>query len=287
MSDDAMPTVRDVAGLRAATAAWRGAGLRLGLVPTMGALHDGHLALVEAARRVADRVVVSLFVNPKQFGPHEDFDRYPRREAADRRRLAAAGVDLLYAPGVAAIYPDGFTTAVAVEGALTQGLEGVWRPGHFAGVATVVLKLLLQAEPRVAAFGEKDFQQLQVIRRMVRDLDVDTEILAVPTVRDGHGLALSSRNQALDAVEIAIARRLNRVLADLVARLRAAPDDVEPARAAAVAALLAAGFGSVDYVAVVRADTLEPVTRVAGACRVLAAARLGAVRLIDNLPLEL
>jgi pantoate--beta-alanine ligase len=286
MTDDEMPVVRDVASLRAAAASWWRAGEHIALVPTMGALHDGHIALVEAGRRAADRVVVSLFVNPTQFGPAEDFARYPRQEAADRQRLAAAGVDLVYAPTLETMYPDGFATAVSLAGALTESLEGAWRPGHFTGVATVVLKLLLQTQPDAALFGEKDYQQLQVIRRMVRDLDLAIDIVAVPTVRDAHGLALSSRNAMLSEAELAIARQLNRVLGDVVQRLRAAPDAVDAASAAAVAALIAAGFASVDYIAVVDAHTLAPVARAAGACRVLAAARLGTVRLIDNLPLD-
>jgi pantoate--beta-alanine ligase len=287
MADDGVPVVRDVAALRAVVAPWRAAGERVALVPTMGALHDGHLALVAAGRRAAQRVVVSLFVNPKQFGPAEDFARYPRQEAADQRLLARAGVDLLYMPDGDAIYPAGFATSVSLDGALTGGLEGAWRPGHFTGVATVVLKLLLQTRPQIALFGEKDYQQLQVIRRLVRDLDVDVEIAAVPTVRDAHGLALSSRNARLSEAELAVARRLNGVLAAVARRLRSAPESVEAACAEATHALIAAGFGSVDYVAVVDADSLVPVARAVSRCRVVAAARLGAVRLIDNLQLEL
>jgi pantoate--beta-alanine ligase len=286
MIDRPVPVARDVAGLRWFSAVWRRAGQRIALVPTMGALHAGHVALIEAARRTADRVVVSLFVNPKQFGPSEDFARYPRQEAADHRRLTDAGADLLYAPEVGAIYPDGFATSVSLDGTLTRTLEGEWRPGHFTGVATVVLKLLLQAQPDLALFGEKDYQQLQVIRRLVRDLDLEVDIVAVPTVRDAHGLALSSRNALLSDADLAIARRLNRVLSDAVQRLRAAPDAVDAARADAMAELMAAGFASVDYVAIVDANSLEPVARAAGSCRVLAAVRLGSVRLIDNLPLD-
>lgn len=286
MSDHPIAVVRDVGDLRSVTAAWRREGRRIALVPTMGALHAGHIALVEAGRQAADRVVVSLFVNPKQFGPAEDLGRYPRQEAADRQRLAEAKADLLYAPDLDAMYPAGFATSVSVERALTRTLEGEWRPGHFTGVATVVLKLLLQAAPDVAVFGEKDYQQLQVIRRLVRDLDLETQIMAVPTVRDRYGLALSSRNAALSEAELVIARSLNRVLAEVVGRLRATPDAVEEAQAAATAALLAAGFASVDYVAVLDAESFEPVARAGRGCRVLAAARLGSVRLIDNMPLD-
>ncbi len=287
ISDPAVPVVRDVAGLRWFTGVWRRGGQRIALVPTMGALHAGHIALVEVARRAADRVVVSLFVNPKQFGPTEDFARYPRQAAADRQRLTEVGVDLLYAPETGVMYPEGFATSVSLDGALTRSLEGVWRPGHFAGVATVVLKLLLQVRPDLALFGEKDYQQLQVIRRLVRDLDLEVDIIAVPTVRDAHGLALSSRNAALGDAELAIARRLNCVLADVVRRLRARPAPVEIVRADAMAELLRVGFGSVDYVAVVESGTLEPVLRASPRCRVLAAARLGGMRLIDNLPIEM
>jgi pantoate--beta-alanine ligase len=286
MSDGAIPVVRDVARLRQAIGSWRRAGQRVALVPTMGALHAGHVGLVDAARRLADRVVVSVFVNPKQFGAGEDFARYPRQEDADRRQLSDAGADLLYAPDAGTMYPDGFATAVSVEGALSQSLEGAWRPGHFSGVATVVLKLLLQAQPDLALFGEKDYQQLQVIRRLVRDLDVTVDIVAVPTVRDVEGLALSSRNAFLREPELVLARQLNRVLAEVVRRVRAAPDASAAACADATATLLAAGFTAVDYVAVVDAQSLEPVLRASGACRVLGAARIGAVRLIDNLALE-
>ena len=287
MAEPTIMVVRDVAALRAAVAPWRQAGARIALVPTMGALHDGHLALVEAARRRAERVVVSLFVNPKQFGPAEDLARYPRQEAADRALLARAGADLVFAPAAAAMYPPGFATTVLLDGPLTATLEGAARPGHFAGVATVVLKLLVQSAPDIALFGEKDWQQLQVVRRLVRDLDLAVEIVAVPTVRDADGLALSSRNARLSSDELAIARRLNRVLGALADRLRAAPERVAAGCADAIASLRAAGFAAVDYVAVVEAESLAPVERAAGRCRVLAAVRLGTVRLIDNLPLEL
>ena len=286
MADEMVPVVRDVAALRAATASWRAAGERIALVPTMGALHDGHLALVAAGRLLAPRVVVSLFVNPKQFGPTEDLARYPRQEAADRRLLAGAHADLVFAPDVVAMYPDGFATTVSLDGALTATLEGAVRPGHFAGVATVVLKLLLQTRPDMVMFGEKDYQQLQVIRRLVRDLDVAVAVVPVPTVRDADGLALSSRNARLATDELAIARRLNKVLGALADRLRAAPEQVAAGCAEATASLLALGFASVDYVAVVEADSLAPVDRAAGRCRIVAAARLGSVRLIDNLPIS-
>lgn len=278
-----LPVVRTVAELRAQVGAWRKAGQTVGFVPTMGALHEGHLSLVRLAGARADRVVASIFVNPTQFGPGEDFDAYPRDEARDSALLAAAGCHLLFAPTVAEMYPPGASTTVTVAG-VSEPLDGVARPGHFAGVATVVSKLLNQCAPDVAVFGEKDFQQLQVIRRMVRDLDLPVEILGAPTARAEDGLALSSRNAYLTAEERLIAGRLNGVLAEVLRRLRAA-ESVASVEAWAVAALLAAGFASVDYVEARVPDTLArlgpgPVT---GPIRVLAAARLGRTRLIDNM----
>ena len=198
--------VRTVRELRAAIAGMRQAGDSIGLVPTMGALHDAHMALVAAARGHADRVIATIFVNPTQFGPDEDFSSYPRREARDIETLQGADVDLLFAPGVDEMYPDGFETVVDVPG-ISQGLCGDHRPGHFAGVATIVTKLLLQALPDVAVFGEKDYQQLQVIRRLARDLDIPVEIVGLPTVREADGLAISSRNAYLSAADRAVAPR--------------------------------------------------------------------------------
>src|SRR4051812_35969760 len=222
MSDN-LSVVRTVADLRARVARWRAGGDKVGLVPTMGALHEGHLSLVEAARRQgANHVVVSVFVNPTQFGPNEDFSKYPRQEAADAAKLEAVGADLLYAPDVGEIYPDGFATTVHVA-ELTDGLCGPLRPGHFDGVATVVSKLLLQCMPDVAVFGQKDYQQLQVIRRMVRDLEIPVAIEGAATVRDESGLALSSRNAYLTPDQLTIARQLNRVLFAMAGRIAAAP----------------------------------------------------------------
>jgi pantoate--beta-alanine ligase len=277
-----LPAVRTVADLRREVDAWREQGLRVALVPTMGALHAGHLALVARARELAERVVASLFVNPAQFGPSEDFARYPRDEQADAAKLAAAGCDLLYAPGVAEIYPPGF--AVTVDpGALAERLCGRFRPGHFKGVATVVTKLLLEARPDVACFGEKDYQQLQIIRRVVRDLDIPAHIEGVATVREADGLALSSRNAYLTPSERRVAPLLYRTLADAAARVRAGAPPRE-AEAAAVTQLRDAGFAAVDYVEVCDAATLDPLARLDRPGRVLAAARLGTTRLIDNLP---
>src|SRR5262245_48206292 len=196
----ALPIVRTVAELRARVDGWRRDGERVGFVPTMGALHEGHLSLVRLARRHATRAVASVFVNPTQFGPNEDFERYPRNEAQDAGLLAGAGCDLLFAPTVTEMYPQGFGTTVTVAG-VSEPLDGAARPGHFAGVATVVTKLLMQCGPDLAVFGEKDFQQLQVIRRLVRDLDIPVEIVGAPTERASDGLALSSRNAYLTPAE--------------------------------------------------------------------------------------
>ena len=271
---------REVDALRRAVAGWRARGERIALVPTMGAIHAGHLALVAAARRQCERVVASLFVNPKQFGPAEDFAAYPRNEAADLAAFRGAGVDLVFTPDVAAMYPPGFATAVEVGG-VSDGLESAHRPGHFVGVATVVAKLLLQALPDAAFFGEKDYQQLLVVRRLARDLDIPARIEGVPTLREADGLALSSRNVYLSAGERGVAPLLHRVLRDTAAALAEQPNAVGGALARGIAALGAGGF-AVDYFELRDAETLAPVTRLAGPARLLAAARLGRTRLIDN-----
>jgi pantoate--beta-alanine ligase len=276
--------VRTVADLRVRVAAWRKDGNTVALVPTMGALHQGHLELVRAAAGSCDRVVVSLFVNPTQFGPSEDYRTYPRDEATDSAMVAGAGASLLYAPTVEEMYPDGFATAVTVSG-LTEGLCGAHRPGHFQGVATVVAKLLTQCAPDRAFFGEKDYQQLLVIKRLVRDLDLPVDIVGVPTVREDDGLAMSSRNAYLDPGQRAIAGKLNAILADAAARA-AAGAEVAAAEAHARAELEATGFDSIDYVEIRDAETLEPVSRVTRPARILAAVRLGRARLIDNLPIQ-
>jgi len=278
-----LPIVRTVADLRAQVAAWRREGLRIGFVPTMGALHDGHLSLVRLARTRADRVVASVFVNPTQFGPNEDFDAYPRDEARDSELLAGAGCDLMFAPSVAEMYPPGASTTVTVAG-VSEPLDGQARPGHFAGVATIVTKLLNQCAPDVAVFGEKDFQQLQVIRRLVRDLDLPVEIVGAPTARAEDGLALSSRNAYLSEAERRVAPRLNAALREVLEKVRAG-QPVEAAEHDAVAALLAAGFGKVDYVEVREPATLARLGPgpASGPVRVLGAAHLGRTRLIDNI----
>ena len=279
----ALPVVRTVADLRAQVRAWRQADLKVGFVPTMGALHEGHLSLVRLARTKADRVVASIFVNPTQFAPHEDFETYPRDEAGDVALLAGAGCDLLFAPTVAEMYPPGASTTVSVAG-VTESMDGIARPTHFAGVATVVTKLLNQCAPDVAVFGQKDFQQLQVIRRLARDLDIPVEIVGGPTARAEDGLALSSRNAYLSADERRIAPRLNQVLKDVLTRVRAG-EAVETVEAWATAELLSAGFGKVDYIEVRRPDDLSRVGPgpATGPIRVLAAAHLGRTRLIDNM----
>lgn len=278
-----LPIVRTVADLRARVAAWKAAGDRVGLVPTMGALHEGHLSLVRLARTRAHRVVASVFVNPTQFAPNEDFDAYPRSEARDAELLESAGCDLLFAPDVGEMYPDGFATTITVSG-VSEPLDGQARPGHFAGVATVVAKLLNQAQPHVAVFGEKDYQQLQVIRRLVRDLDLPVEIVGGPTARAEDGLALSSRNAYLSPEERLVAARLNQVLREAVAALNAG-ERVDAVETRAVDALTAAGYARVDYVEVRDAADLSrigpgPADRPA---RILAAAVLGRTRLIDNM----
>lgn len=278
-----LPIARTIADLRQTVSGWRRQGFTVGFVPTMGALHDGHLTLVREAGQRADRVVASVFVNPTQFAAHEDLGAYPRQQARDAELLSGAGCALMYAPSVEEMYPADATTTVSV-GAPAEGLEGAFRPQMFGGVALVVAKLLNQVQPDVALFGEKDFQQLIVIRRMVRNLDIPVEIVGLPTIRDGHGLALSSRNAYLSPDELEVARRLNGVLAQ--AGVRAAGGAPLPAiEDEAREALLRAGFSHVDYVAVRRADDLAAFEggTVDGPARILAAAWIGRTRLIDNM----
>jgi len=279
---DRIAVVREVAALRNAVRGWRAAGARVGLVPTMGALHAGHLALVAAARAQCERVVASLFVNPKQFGPSEDFAAYPRDEAADLSKFRDGGVDLVFAPPVKEMYPAGFATSVHIAG-ITEELEGGHRAGHFDGVATVVAKLLLQALPDAAYFGEKDYQQLTVVRRLARDLDIPVRIEGVPTVREPDGLALSSRNVYLSAEERRVAPQLHRVLQDTGAGIVENRDAVASALERGRAGLRAAGFVP-DYLELRDAADLSPMIRLDRPARLLAAARLGRTRLIDNIP---
>ncbi len=275
-----LPVARKIAELRRVVAEWRRGDEIVALVPTMGALHAGHLALIAHAKARADRVIASIFVNPTQFGPNEDFARYPRDEAGDAAKLAGASCDLLFAPEPAEMYPAGFATSVSA-GPLAEPLCGRFRPGHFAGVATVVTKLLLQARPHIACFGEKDYQQLQIIRRVARDLDIDCAIEGVPIMRESDGLALSSRNAYLTADERRVAPALHRVLLEAVAKVTQGmpPQD---AAAAGNAALLQAGFDKVDYLELVDGETLQPLPNRDRAGRAVAAAWLGKTRLIDN-----
>ncbi|MFM9844458.1 MAG: pantoate--beta-alanine ligase [Dongiaceae bacterium] len=273
--------IRTIADLRAIVAAWRNNNETIGLVPTMGALHDGHLSLAAHSRAGNKRTIATLFVNPTQFGPKEDLAAYPRDEAADLAKLQAANVDALYAPSVAEMYPQGFATTITVAG-LTDHLCGPHRPGHFAGVATVVGKLLLQSTPDRAYFGEKDFQQLQVIRRMAADLDIPVQIVGVPTVREPDRLALSSRNRYLSAEERAHAAALPRMLSDIAGRLSKEPGTVIREIAWGFRQLEDAGFRKIDYIEVCDEATLRPARHITAPSRVFAAAWLGRTRLIDN-----
>ncbi len=275
-----LEVARTLGGLRGHIAAWRQAGHSVGLVPTMGGLHEGHLSLVRLSLGGSGRTVVSLFVNPGQFAPGEDFETYPRDEAADIRKLAEVGAHLLYAPTVDEIFPPGHAARVSVPG-LGDILEGEFRPGFFTGVATVVAKLLLQVLPDRALFGEKDYQQLLVIRRLAADLDIEVAIEGAPTVRQADGLALSSRNAYLSEEERQIAPALYRSICSVAEKV-AGGADPEQAAARGVQELAEAGFGKVDYLVVRDAATLEPVSCPDRPARVLAAARLGDTRLIDN-----
>jgi pantoate--beta-alanine ligase len=276
--------VRTRADLRNLVSDWRRDGKKIALVPTMGALHAGHLALIEQAKASADVVIASIFVNPAQFAPHEELARYPRQEAADIESLKAIGFDALYAPHVAELYPEGFQTRV-VPGAVASRLEGAWRPHFFGGVATVVAKLFLQVDPDIAIFGEKDWQQLQVICTMVRDLDLKVEISPAPTHREADGLALSSRNAYLSAAEREIAPNLKQALDKIAETLTQAPETLSDVLEQTKAQLLAAGFGSIDYLEVCHSQTLEP-WHLGDPARVLVAAWLGKTRLIDNRGLD-
>ena len=281
-----MQIVRESIALRKLVGEWRAAGEPVALVPTMGALHVGHMALVEAARTTADRVIDSIFVNPLQFGPSEDLARYPRQEDADLALLEQHGCDGVWMPEAGDLYPDGFATTVTVAG-VSDRWDGEARPGHFAGVATVVAKLLIAVQPDVALFGEKDFQQLVVIRRMVIDLGLSVEIVGVPTVRDADGLALSSRNAYLTVDERSRAIALPNALVEARAAIESGEHIlVSTLLAVARAKLVEAGFTTVDYLALVDSATLEPLDHAQGEMRLIAAATIGATRLIDNIRVE-
>ena len=277
-----MQIIRQKAALRTLTDTWRRAGEVIGVVPTMGALHAGHLSLVEAGKAGADRGIVTLFVNPRQFNSPEDLARYPRTEESDAAKLAPFGIDVLYIPEPEEIYPEGFATTVSVSG-VSEGLCGATRPGHFDGVATVVTKLLLQTDADRAFFGEKDYQQLQVVRRLATDLDLRTQIVGCPTIREDDGLAMSSRNLRLTTGPRETASEIGRALA------RAGHDiarggDVAQAIDTARRALLAAGFDAIDYLELRGEPDLEPMTKLDRPARLFVAAWIDGVRLIDNLP---
>ena len=276
-----IPILRTVADLRARVRGWKREGATLGVVPTMGALHDGHLSLVRAAQRDCDRVIVTIFVNPKQFNNPDDLAKYPRTETADAALLAPLGVDAVFAPDADQLYPDGFATFVRVTG-ISERLEGLHRPGHFDGVATVVAKLFGITLADRAYFGEKDWQQLQIVRRMAADLNLPTEVVACPTIRESDGLARSSRNTRLSSEARAVASALPREMSGAAGAMRTGMP-VPQALAAATAGLLAAGFERVDYMDLCDAETLLWIDRVEGPARLLVAAWVGGVRLIDNI----
>ena len=273
--------IRSLAELRRIVAGWHRGGQRVALVPTMGALHAGHLSLVAAAKAAADRVIVSIFVNPRQFNSPGDLARYPRTEPADAKLLAPLAVDVIFVPEGAEVYPDGFATTVTVSG-ISAGLDGSFRPGHFEGVATVVCKLFTMTGADCALFGEKDYQQLLVVRRMARDLNLAIEVVGCPTLRDPDGLALSSRNARLGPEARAKAPALFAAMQRSVAAMRGGTP-AEVALDRAKAAVLAAGFSAVDYIALCSADTLEPLSTLDRPARLLAAVWLYGVRLIDNI----
>lgn len=277
-----MQILRTVAELRTRVRGWKSNGQQVGVVPTMGALHDGHMSLVRAGKRGCDRVIVTIFVNPKQFNNPDDLAKYPRTEATDAALLAQEGVDLLFAPAPEEVYPLGFASMVSLRG-LSEPMEGQMRPGHFDGVATVVTKLLGMTQADRAYFGQKDWQQLQVVKRVAADLNMPVEIVGCETVREADGLAMSSRNLRLDPLSRAQAPALHRVLQRTAAAIR------EGGNAAAqidraVADLLQAGFSDVEYVELRAAATLDPVISAEKPARLLAAASIGGVRLIDNIP---
>lgn len=281
MSDVAI--FETVAAMRAAVAGWHAAGEKVALVPTMGALHAGHIALVREAQRHARRVIVSIFVNPTQFAPHEDFKKYPRTFDSDRAQLAEVGADAIFFPSVEEMYPPGFASRVLLLGPAAAGLEDRFRPTHFEGVATICCKLFTQSRADIAVFGEKDYQQLKVVTRMAADLDLGIAIVPLPTIREPDGLAMSSRNRYLSPQDRALAPRLHAVMQALAARLRNR-DDLFQAITEAQGEIIAAGF-ELDYLEARHAETLSSVTSLAdGPIRLILAARIGGTRLLDNIP---
>ena len=277
-----MQILRTVAELRTRVRGWKSDGRQVGVVPTMGALHEGHLSLVRAAKRGCDRVIVTIFVNPKQFNNPDDLQKYPRTEDSDAALLAAEGVDVIFAPVPDEVYPEGFATQVAVSG-VSEPLEGTMRPGHFEGVATVVAKLFGMTQADRAYFGQKDWQQLQVVKRLVADLNIPIEIVGAETVREHDGLAMSSRNLRLDPLSRAQAPALYRIMTRVAGQLRdGAP--VDQTLAQGREDLLQAGFSAVEYLELRAASTLAPIATLDAPARLLAAATIGDVRLIDNIP---
>jgi pantoate--beta-alanine ligase len=277
-----IPVIRTVKALRRQVESWKLAGERVAMVPTMGALHEGHISLVKVARRRADRVVVSIFVNPAQFAPTEDFSKYPRTFAGDRAMLTMAKADLIFAPTVPEMYPDGFATTISLTGPASAGLEDAFRPTHFAGVATIVCKLFTQCRPDIAIFGQKDYQQLQVVMQMTRDLDLGVKVIGAETIREADGLAMSSRNRYLSPQDRATATVIPQTLRAICVAIRAG-EDTSKALAQGRARIVAAGF-ALDYLEARQADTLGPATNLKkGPIRVLVAAKIGVTRLIDNM----
>lgn len=273
--------IRTLVELRSKVAGWKAAGENVAVVPTMGALHQGHLSLVRAAKTACDRVIVTIFINPKQFNNPEDYKNYPRTEEEDARKLIALKADVVYVPDGEQMYPDGFATTVSVEG-ITQGLCGAHRAGHFDGVATIVTKLFTQTQADKAFFGEKDYQQLQVVTRLARDLDLPIEVIGCPTIREEDGLAMSSRNLLLSDRARTWAPELHRAMEEMAEGLLAG-GDLEELRAAAVKRVERAGFTQVEYLDLRSADRLELMTTPDRPARLLAAAWLAGVRLIDNI----
>jgi pantoate--beta-alanine ligase len=280
----AVPLARTISDMREQVAGWRAAGEKIGLVPTMGALHEGHLSLIDVAKaHGATKAIVSIFVNPTQFGPDEDFDAYPRTEATDAEKLGTRA-DLIFAPNGAEIYPEGFSTTVSVKG-VTNTLEGEARPTHFDGVATIVSKLLLAVLPDCAVFGEKDYQQLLTIRRMVADLAIPVEILGGPILREPDGLAMSSRNVYLTETERKAAGQLNVILRETADAISNG-GNIQTLTAEAQAKLLNLGFDKIDYLTVRDTKTLQPIETLTEEARILVAAKIGQPRLLDNMPVE-
>ncbi|MEM7469974.1 MAG: pantoate--beta-alanine ligase [Pseudomonadota bacterium] len=275
------PIIRTKAELREKVKSWKSAGQSVGVVPTMGALHQGHLSLVRAAKEGCDRVIVTIFINPKQFNNPEDYENYPRTEEADAQKLAAFDVDGVYVPDGTQMYPDGFATTVAVAG-ITDGLCGAHRPGHFDGVATIVTKLFTQTMADRAYFGEKDYQQLQVVTRLAKDLDLEVEVIGCPTIREEDGLAMSSRNLHLSDRSRVYAPELNLAMEEMAEKILKGGDLVQLQKEA-ISRITRAGFTEVEYLDLRAADTLELLDRPDCPARLLAAAWLAGVRLIDNI----